>query len=156
MADPASVAAAQPRGRTRRVRPASGRGRGPARCRVGQTARATAEGDHRAWYVAFADDAPVGLVQGRRRRPGSLLLFSLWVAPEVRLRHVGARLIDALEDWARSWQATETILWVVHGNDAALAFYQRLGFGRLSEGPDADLGAQHGAVAFRRTIPMAD
>jgi GNAT superfamily N-acetyltransferase len=117
-----------------------------------QLATASAEGENRAWFVAFAEAEPVGLVQGRRRRPETLLLFSMWVAPEARRRRVGAQLIDALESWARDWHATETVLWVLDGNEAAFAFYERLGFKRVQGGPDAESGAQHGALAMRRTI----
>jgi GNAT superfamily N-acetyltransferase len=117
-----------------------------------QVARAAAEGDHRAWLIAFDTSVPVGLVQGRRRRPGTLLLFSMWVAPEARHRGIGTGLIESLEGWARGWQATETILWVIRGNDAAMAFYRRLGFALVDEGPDASSGAEHGAVAMRRPI----
>lgn len=117
-----------------------------------QVSRAASQGEHRAWYLAFDRGAPVGLVQGRRRRPGTLLLFSMWVAPEVRRCGVGARLIAALEDWAREWQATETVLWVILGNQPALAFYRRLGFEVLAEGPDAASGAEHGALAAQRPI----
>ena len=117
-----------------------------------QVTRAASEGDQRAWFLAFQEDAPVGLVQGRRRRPASLLLFSLWVAPEARRQAVGIQLIDGLEGWALGWHATETILWVIHGNDAATAFYRSLGFKQLTSGPDAESGAEHGATAFRRPI----
>ena len=117
-----------------------------------QMATAAAEGDRRAWLIAYDTVAPIGLVQGRRRRPSTLLLFSMWVAPEARHRAVGTRLIESLEDWARGWQASETILWVLGGNGGAMAFYRRLGFESLGDGPDATSGAAHGAVAMRRPI----
>jgi GNAT superfamily N-acetyltransferase len=117
-----------------------------------QIARATADGDHRAWLIAFDGLDPVGLVQGRRRRPGTLLLFSMWVAPEARHRAIGSRLIESLEDWARGWHATETVLWVLRANEGAMSFYRRLGFESLLDGPDAASGAEHGALAMRREI----
>lgn len=115
-------------------------------------ARAASEGDQRAWFIAFLDAHPVGLVQGRRRRPGVLLLFSLWVAPAARRRGVAARLVAALEAWAGDWGASETVLWVIHGNEPALTFYRALGFEAVWSGPDAAAGAQHGATAMRRSI----
>jgi GNAT superfamily N-acetyltransferase len=121
-----------------------------------RVAAAAASGDQRAWYLAFAGDEPVGLVQGRRRRPATLLLFSMWVAPEARRRHVGMRLIETLEGWARGWGAIETVLWVIRGNASALDFYGVLGFDILTEGPDAESGAQHSAVALRRLIGATD
>jgi GNAT superfamily N-acetyltransferase len=117
-----------------------------------QVARASAEGDQRAWYLAFSGESAVGLVLGRRRRPATLLLFSMWVAPEARRGGSGARLVAALEDWARAWRASETLLWVMRSNEAALAFYRQVGFRTLTEGPDVASGVEHGAFAMRRPI----
>jgi GNAT superfamily N-acetyltransferase len=117
-----------------------------------EVARAAADGDHRAWLIAFEAGMPVGLVLGRRRRPTTLLLFSMWVAPEARRVGIGTRLIEALEDWARGWHARVTLLWVIRGNDAALAFYRRLGFENVADGPDAVSGHEHRALAMRRAI----
>ena len=116
-----------------------------------QLARAASHGPQRAWLVAFRAGKPVGLVLGRRRHPATLLLFSMWVDPTARRHGVGRQLIAALEGWAGTWGATETVLWVYAGNGSALAFYRALGFTVQEDGPDADSGAGHGALAMRRS-----
>jgi len=109
-------------------------------------------GDQRAWMLAQHGDEVVGLVSGRHRLPTTLLLFSMWVAPDARRSGVGRQLIDGLEGWARRWGATETVLWVLRGNLAALGFYERLGFEALSHGRDAQAGERFGALTMRRAI----
>jgi GNAT superfamily N-acetyltransferase len=61
-------------------------------------------------------------------RPGSRDLVSMWVSPDVRGRGIAARLIDAVANWARADGAGELHLWVVVGNAAARAAYDRAGF----------------------------
>jgi GNAT superfamily N-acetyltransferase len=117
-------------------------------------ARRSSRGDRRTWLIAEHADSAVGLVQGRKRRPGTLLLFSMWVAPETRQRGYGRALIDAAEAWARGWDATQTILWVYTRNEQARTFYARLGFEVLRDGEEAEAGARYGALAMRRsTLP---
>jgi GNAT superfamily N-acetyltransferase len=91
-------------------------------------------------------------VQGRRRRPATLLLFSMWVDPDARRDGVGRELIARLEEWARGWDALETVLWVFAANSSALDFYRDLGFEPVREGQDAESGARFAAVAMRREI----
>jgi GNAT superfamily N-acetyltransferase len=117
-----------------------------------RSARQSSRGDGRTWLLAEADDIPVGLVQGRRRRPRTLLLFSMWVDPSVRRLGVGRQLIDSLEAWARGWDAEETILWVYQANAPAIGFYRDLGFEPVTEGADAESGARFGAIAMCRSI----
>lgn len=117
-----------------------------------RSARQSSHGDNRAWLIAETDDRTVGLVQGRRRRPGTLLLFSMWVDPAARRLGVGRLLIERLEDWARGWDATETVLWVVGANASAIEFYRELGFTPIGAGQDAEAGARFGALAMRRRI----
>jgi GNAT superfamily N-acetyltransferase len=117
-----------------------------------RSARQSSRGDNRTWLIAERDDRAVGLVQGRRRRPATLLLFSMWVDPTVRRLGVGGTLIEALEAWARGWGAAETILWVYGENDDAIRFYRDLGFETIRGGQDADAGARFGALAMRRAI----
>ncbi len=116
------------------------------------SARRAAHGDDRIWLIAADLDKPVGLVQGRRRQPETLLLFSMWVDPMARRSGVGRRLIAALETWARGWGAQQTVLWVMAGNSAAIGFYRNLGFIPIARGQDAESGARFGAIAMRRSI----
>jgi GNAT superfamily N-acetyltransferase len=116
------------------------------------TARASAHGDRRAWFVAWDDERAVGLVQGRRRPPSDCLLFSMWVAPAARRGGHGRALVKAIADWGAGWGARRVVLWVIAGNEDALEFYRRLGFRVLDSGPDADSGAAYGAMAMERPI----
>ena len=117
-----------------------------------RSARRSSRGDNRTWLFAELGGGIVGLVQGRKRRPATLLLFSMWVDPSVRRIGIGCKLIDALERWALGWDAKETVLWVYGGNAPAQRFYQDLGFDVLREGEDVESGARFGALAMRRTI----
>ena len=117
-----------------------------------RSALQSSRGEGRTWLLAERGLVPLGLVQGRRRPPATLLVFSMWVEPGSRRMGVGERLISGLESWARGWHATETVLWVLLGNHAALRFYRRLGFDILDSGADAEAGARHGALAMRRVI----
>lgn len=125
-----------------------------------EQARTGARGQRRTWIVAerLDGDVPgtlVGVATGRRRLPDTLLVFSVWVAPEVRGTGTGRALIAACEAWGRTWGAQRTLLWVVRGNTAALAFYAALGFLREEATEDAARGAAFDAWALSRPIPPA-
>ena len=117
-----------------------------------RSARQSSHGHNRTWLIAETDDGTVGLVQGRKRRPATLLLFSMWVDPSVRRLGVGRTLIESLETWGRDWDAAETILWVYGENADAIRFYRDLGFDVIRSGQDAEAGARFGALAMRRHI----
>jgi len=117
-----------------------------------RSARQSSHGDGRTWLIAESETRSLGLVQGRKRRPRTLLLFSMWVDPDVRRIGVGRQLIDHLEDWARGWGASETILWVLSVNGSAVKFYRDLGFEVIRAGQDAESGARFAALAMRRRI----
>jgi ribosomal protein S18 acetylase RimI-like enzyme len=117
-----------------------------------RSARQSSHGDNRTWLIAEQDGRAIGLVQGRKRRPRTLLLFSMWVDPSVRRLGVGRSLIDSLEAWGRGWSASETILWVYGANQEAIGFYRDLGFEVIRSGQDAEAGARFGALAMRRVI----
>jgi GNAT superfamily N-acetyltransferase len=119
------------------------------------TASASAEGSRRIWFIARdGADAPVGVVQARRRQPFDCLLFSMWVAPEARRLGVGAALVDSVQAWGESWGSKRVVLWVLAANEAAMRFYDRIGFTLLSDGPDVESGRAYGAFAMERpSIP---
>jgi GNAT superfamily N-acetyltransferase len=120
-----------------------------------RSALRASRGDGRSWLVAQLGGRQVGLVQGRRRPPGTLMVFSMWVDPGSRRHGVGERLIGELETWAVGWQASETVLWVLASNADGLAFYRRLGFEVLESGQDAEAGARYGAICMRRAMDAA-
>src|SRR4051812_42610461 len=115
-------------------------------------ARQGSVGDRRTWLIALSGDLAIGVVQGRRRPPSDLLVFSMWVDAGWRHLGVGSALIDAVTDWARTWGASRMVLWVYASNEAAIRFYQRLGFGQEDGTDDAKSGASYGALAMSRTI----
>lgn len=118
-----------------------------------RSARQSAHGDTHTWLFAERHGTVVGLVQGRKRHPDTLLLFSMWVDPGCRRLGVGRALIEALEGWALTrWSAQDTLLWVYEGNTAAIEFYRDLGFRTLRTGDDAESGARFGALAMQRGI----
>ncbi|MGD8683459.1 MAG: GNAT family N-acetyltransferase [Chloroflexota bacterium] len=117
-----------------------------------RNARRSSRGDRRTWLLAETDGGSLGLVQGRKRRPRTLLLFSMWVDPSVRRLGVGRLLIGELETWARGWRGQETMLWVMAVNRPAIEFYRELGFSVVRAGRDAEAGARLGALAMRREI----
>ena len=115
-------------------------------------ARSSASGNRRTWYMARdGSPDPVGVVQGRQRPPSDCLLFSMWVEPAARRTGVGRALVDAIQDWGESWGAERVVLWVLAANEAAMRFYERIGFRLLNDGPDAESGRAYGAFAMERT-----
>src|SRR5215470_2260873 len=57
-------------------------------------------------------------------------LISMWTAPTHRRQGVGRLLVDQVMKWARSRNARVLLLMVVSNNEAAIRFYERLGFTR--------------------------
>lgn len=119
-----------------------------------QNARQSAAGDSRTWLLATSGETAIGLVQGRKRRPSTLLLFSMWIEPAMRHRGVGSAMISALEAWGTGWGARETILWAYAENRPAIRFYATLGFALIRAGDDDERGARFGAIAMRRDIEI--
>ncbi len=120
-------------------------------------ARASSRGSRRTYFLAFdsetGPDWPVGMVQARRRPPTDCLLFSMWVAPEVRRGGAGRGLVQAVADWGAGWGARRVVLWVTGVNAGAQRFYERIGFRLLNDGPEAESGRSYGALAMERDIP---
>ena len=72
----------------------------------------------------------VGMVAGIHPEPDDpeLELVAMWVAPQGRGTGAGAALVNAVVDWGAEIGAPSVGLWVVHGNDHAIALYERCGF----------------------------
>ena len=122
-----------------------------------QTAEAASHGDRRVWFIGRNESGEaVGIVQARRRPPDDCLLFSMWVAPSARRSGAGRALVQAVSDWGVSWGATRVVLWVVAGNEAAMRFYERIGFRTQHNGPDAESGYAYGAIAMERPTASGD
>lgn len=89
-----------------------------------------ATSDVSAIFVAEESDNWIGLVGGHREEPDStsVQLVSMWVAPEARGRGLGRALTEAVLGWAGDIGVHEVQLWVMTGNDPALALYESVGF----------------------------
>jgi GNAT superfamily N-acetyltransferase len=95
-----------------------------------QRAVSGSQGSERATFLARLDDDVVGLAGGYRDEPAAPVveLVSMWVAPHVRGRGVGARLVEAVTTWAIETNATSISLWVTCGNAPAERLYESSGF----------------------------
>jgi ribosomal protein S18 acetylase RimI-like enzyme len=69
------------------------------------------------------------MVSGAFVEGGTAELISLWVAPGVRGRGVGDRLVRTVIDWADAQGARHLALRAFVKNDHALRLYRRNGFG---------------------------
>ncbi|HET7014403.1 MAG TPA: GNAT family N-acetyltransferase [Streptosporangiaceae bacterium] len=85
--------------------------------------------------LAWQADRPVGTVAVLSTEiadthgfTGAWHLVGMWVSPTARRLGVGARLVEAAADAARSGSAPALLLWVVESNDAARTLYERQGF----------------------------
>ena len=100
-----------------------------------------------ARFVAEVDGHVVGVVgAGPGEFSGTVALTSLWVDPHFRGRGVGTALIGAVEDWAKSQDLTQVLLWVTEANRSAERLYERLGFkrtGRVSEVRPGEPAVEH-------------
>jgi GNAT superfamily N-acetyltransferase len=81
-------------------------------------------------FIAVSDDLDVGMVRCVRDRTGveTAWLLSMWVAPEMRRKGVGAALVDAVIEWALANGVTRLLLDVADNNAPAMALYQRKKF----------------------------
>ena len=111
--------------------------------------RVLAEG--RVSFVAVANDRFVGMVGGKLSETDARVaeLVALWVEPAARGSGVARRLVDAVVDWARRQGAAHVELWVVNGNDAARAVYERSGFRLRRPRAAGSMGARDERVAAR-------
>ncbi|HEV3328794.1 MAG TPA: GNAT family N-acetyltransferase [Acidimicrobiales bacterium] len=101
-----------------------------------------------AWFVAFDDEAPVGVASGGQLRepdPGVRTLRSMWVEAAHRGEGVAHRLVEAVVDWARGDGARELTLWALDAASRAQAFYARAGFSVLPATSDG-LAGSHPAM----------
>ena len=85
---------------------------------------------NRAQLVAEIDGEIVGTAAGIASDEERAALISMWVAPQVRGQGVGARLVNAVLDWAKDERFSSVSLWVTDGNAVAERLYERCGFMR--------------------------
>jgi ribosomal protein S18 acetylase RimI-like enzyme len=83
-------------------------------------------------FLAFDEDMACGIA-GAYLEPNDRLraqLISMWTAPTHRESGVGRMLVNEVAAWARRRGAEVLQLMVTSRNDAAMRFYERLGFKR--------------------------
>ena len=89
--------------------------------------RLSAESDEQAMFIAWDGKNAVGLA-GTFFDDPDWVVIAMWVDPAQRGNGLGRLLLDAVVDFQRAQGATESVLGVVDGNDAARALYERYGF----------------------------
>jgi ribosomal protein S18 acetylase RimI-like enzyme len=74
------------------------------------------------------------------RKGPDLYLRSMAVHPRVRRGHIGRRLLEIAEDFARQQGCSDLVLSTTPFLDRAIALYDRYGFRRTTEPPNDLLG----------------
>jgi ribosomal protein S18 acetylase RimI-like enzyme len=87
-------------------------------------------GERSVAFLAWDANLACGIVAGfvDRNDATRAQLVSMWVAPSHRRLGVGRRLVSGVIDWARSMGVERLLLTVTSNNEAALGFYENLGF----------------------------
>lgn len=93
---------------------------------LGRAERWTQEGH--TGLIAMEGASACGLVACFLAMPQQAEVISMWVAPSHRRSGLGSTLIGALRVWAEERGAGRMQLMVTSANEAAVGFYERLGF----------------------------
>jgi RimJ/RimL family protein N-acetyltransferase len=93
-------------------------------------AESTAFGSKRATFIAFSEEAPVGMAALYRLedRSDTGELLQVWVSSKFRGTRVIWDLMDAIFQWAAENNFREVITGVMKANTRALRFYTKYGF----------------------------
>ena len=89
-------------------------------------------GESGAGFLAMDGDTACGIVASflDQNDPTSAQLISMWTAPTHRQRGIGRLLVEGVLTWAGGRSARILRLMVTSNNEAAIRFYERLGFTR--------------------------
>jgi RimJ/RimL family protein N-acetyltransferase len=107
--------------------------------------------------VAVADADEIGFVRvGLGEDEGEIgLVYLLYVLPEYWGRGVGKVLMRAAMDELQELGMREAILWVLHDNQRARAFYERLGWRQDGRTRTDDYGGvELEALCYRRALEV--
>jgi ribosomal protein S18 acetylase RimI-like enzyme len=87
-------------------------------------------GERSVTYVAKDAGAPCAIAAAYLDHEDAALahLVSMWVAPTHRRLGIGEALVKKIFDWVRLRSRSTLTLLVTSNNDAAIKFYERLGF----------------------------
>jgi RimJ/RimL family protein N-acetyltransferase len=113
-----------------------------------EQADSTAQGSDRATFIAFSDDAPIGIA-ALYRLPDKLDIgevLQVWVAPEYRGTGAAGELMDAVFKWAGDNSFRAIIGRITNENTRALQFYRKYGFAHTKE---ASLNSSDGVTLVR-------
>ena len=88
------------------------------------------------YFLAFCDETPAGLLEIAARRSAAVMgavsyghISSLYVSPQYRRSGVGKRLAETALAWFGERGLDMVQLHVLAGNEAAVAFWRKMGFG---------------------------
>lgn len=97
--------------------------------------RASLDGRDRVGYFMMRAGEPCALVACLREdaEPSRAQVVSMWVAPEARRCGLASRLLEAVRAWAEERGISTLRLFVTSKNHAAIALYQRAGFGETGK-----------------------
>jgi RimJ/RimL family protein N-acetyltransferase len=107
-----------------------------------EQANSTAQDADRATFIAFSDEAPIGIAALYRlpSQADAGEILQVWVAPEHRGKCVASDLMDCVFKWGSDNNFHTIIATVTRGNTRALRFYHKYGFTRTdvasSDGSD--------------------
>lgn len=90
--------------------------------------------------IADVNGRPSGMVSGHWNQ-ADVELISLWVAPFVRGKGVGDRLVIAVVEWAQAQGASRLTLSVKAGNAPAMGLYHRHDFIEAGPSPESEPGS---------------
>jgi putative acetyltransferase len=101
--------------------------------------------------VAFdAERTPLGCGCFKQHAPGIIELKRMYVAPQSRGRRIGAHIVAALEDWARTLGYTSAVLETGNLQHEAVALYTRCGYVRTENFPPYD--ALPASICMRKDL----
>lgn len=98
---------------------------------VGSFEKVLNENTTQAWLLKVKGQTVACAFAGPSRYggyEGSLELISIYCLPEYWGTGMGSRLFQCVLDYATKNQYIQIGLWVLEGNERAIAFYERLGF----------------------------
>jgi RimJ/RimL family protein N-acetyltransferase len=90
----------------------------------------SAQGPDRATFIAFSDNAPIGLA-AIYRSPITIEsgeIIQVWIMPEFRGKQVSRKLLDKILAWAKDNRFQYIEAKIIQGNERAFRFYKKHGF----------------------------